>query len=72
MTKSQNNNNPQGKAMEFPQKEDIVIVDEKKTNVFEAQQITRISVPASNPGLSVTAPSEVKINNWIDAYSDCA
>ena len=32
-------NNPQGKAMEFKQKEEIVIVDEKKTSVFEAKQV---------------------------------
>ena len=55
-------NHPQGKAMEF-KKEDIVIVDEKKTNIFEAQQV-KTDTPKQ--------PEQPKKYNWIDAYSDCA
>ena len=53
-------NHPQGKAMEF-KKEDIVIVDEKKTNIFEKQEVE-----------APKQPEPPKKNNWIDAYSDCA
>ena len=56
-------NHPQGKAMEFKQKEDIVIVDEKETTVFEAKQ-----VKADTP----KQPEQPKKFNWIEAYSDCA
>ena len=56
-------NNPQGKAMEFNQKEEVVIVDEKKTSVFEAKQV-KPDAPKQ--------PEQPKKFNWIEAYSDCA
>jgi len=49
--------------MEFKQKEEVVIVDEKQTTVFEAKQV--------KPDAS-KQPEPPKKNNWIDAYSDCA
>ena len=55
--------NPQGKAMEFNQKEEIVIVDENKTTVFTAKQV-KPDAPKQ--------PEQPKKNHWIDAYSDCA
>ena len=56
-------NNPQGKAMEFKQKEEIVVVNEKETTVFEAKQV-KPDAPKQ--------PEQPKKNHWIDAYSDCA
>ena len=56
-------NNPKGKDMEFKQKEEVVIVDEKKTSVFEAKQV-KPDAPKQ--------PEQSKKNHWIDAYSDCA
>jgi len=63
MDKIQLNKLPKGKAMEFKQKDDVVIVDEKVTTVFEAKQIV--------PELT---PEQVKAMNRrrMEAYSDCA
>jgi len=54
---------PQGKAMEFKQKDEVVIVDEKVTTVFEAKQVA-----------PVLTPEQIKAMNrrLMEAYSDCA
>ena len=49
--------------MEFKQKEEVVIVDEKQTTVFEAKQV-KPDAPKQ--------PEQPKKFNWIEAYSDCA
>ena len=63
MAKSLCNNSHKENKMEFKHKEEIVIVDEKKTSVFEAKQV-KPDAPKQ--------PEQPKVNNWIDAYSDCA
>jgi hypothetical protein len=54
---------PKGKAMEFKQKDEVVIVDEKITTVFEAKQVAQ-----------ELTPEQVKAMNRrrMEAYSDCA
>jgi hypothetical protein len=39
MDKIQFNKIPKGKAMEFKQKDEVIIVDEKITTVFKAKQV---------------------------------
>ena len=63
MAKSLNNKSHKESKMEFKQKEELVIVDEKQTTVFEAKQV-KPDAPKQ--------PEPPKKNNWIDAYSDCA
>ena len=63
MAKSLQNNSHKESKMEFKQKEELVIVDEKQTTVFEAKQV-KPDAPKQ--------PEPPKKNNWIDAYSDCA
>ena len=54
---------PKGKAMEFKQKDEVVVVDEKITTVFEAKQVVQ-----------ELTPEQVKAMNRrrMEAYSDCA
>ena len=63
MVKSQLNNIPQGKVMEFKNTDEVVIVNEKETTVVEAKQVV--------PELT---PEQVKAMNRrrMEAYSDCA
>ncbi len=61
MDKIQLNKLPQGKAMEFKQKDEVV-VDEKTTTVFEAKQV----VP------ELTPEQKILLNRrMIEAFSDC-
>ena len=57
-------NNPKGKAMEF-KKEDIVIVDEKKTSVFEAEQVKAADYPCKQDDKQCS-------KRWLESLSDCA
>lgn len=61
MAKSQFNKTQKVKAMEFKQNDEVVIVDEKVTTVFEAKQVN---------------PTEAEIaaqrRRWIESLSDCA
>jgi len=63
MDKIQINKLPQGKAMEFKQKDEVIIVDEKITTVFEAKQVPQ-----------ELTPEQIKAMNrrLMEAYSDCA
>lgn len=64
MAKSQIKNNPTRKIqMEFKQKDEVVVVDEKVTTVFEAKQVAQ-----------ELTPEQVKAMNRrrMEAYSDCA
>lgn len=63
MAKSLRNNSHKESKMEFKHKEEIVIVDEKQTTVFEAKQV-KPDTPKQ--------PEQPKKINWIEAYSDCA
>jgi hypothetical protein len=68
MTKSQPNNSHKDKEMEFNLKEEIVIVDEKKTTVFEAKQ-----VKTTYPCEAKTAEESYDCNKrWLESLSDCA
>jgi len=63
MAKSHLNNVPQGKAMEFKQKDEVVVVDEKVTTVFEAKQVAQ----------ELTPEQVIAMNRRrMEAYSDCA
>lgn len=64
MATSQTNNSHKDRAMEFKLKDDLVVVDEKKTSVFEAQQeqqkeLTQEQIIAMN-------------KRRMEAFSDCA
>jgi len=63
MDKIQFNKLPKGIAMEFKQKDEVIVVDEKITTVFEAKQVA--------PELT---PEQVIAMNRrrLEAYSDCA
>ena len=63
MDKIQFNNLPKGKVMEFKQKDEVIVVDEKITTVFEAKQV----VPELTPE-QVIAMNRRRL----EAYSDCA
>ena len=63
MDKIQINKIPKGKAMEFKQKDEVVIVDEKITTVFEATQVKA----------ELTPEQVIAMNRRrMEAYSDCA
>lgn len=54
--------------MEFKPNNDVVIVDEKVTTVFEAKQV-KVETTDEYP----CAPKDSACSKrWIDAYSDCA
>jgi len=62
MDKIQLNKIPKGKAMEFTQKDEVIVVDEKITTVFEAKQV----VP------ELTPEQKILMNRrMIEAFSDC-
>jgi hypothetical protein len=64
MDKIQLNKIPKGKAMEFKQKDEVIIVDEKITTVFEAKQV--------DPEYPC-AEKDVKCSKrWMESLSDCA
>ena len=68
MDKIQLNKLPKGKAMEFKQKDEVVIVDENITTVFKAKQVKVESTNGYPCG-----PKDAECSKrWIDAYSDCA
>ena len=58
-------NNPKGKDMEFNQKEEVVIVDEKKTSVFEAKQVKVEEYPCKEA-------DKLCNKRWLESLSDCA
>ena len=68
MDKIQLNKIPKGKAMEFKQKDEVVIVDEKITTVFEAKQVKAETVS------DYPCNSEDKgcSKRWLESLSDCA
>lgn len=68
MTKSQLNNSHKDKEMEFKQTDEIVIVNEKETTVFQAKQIK-----TSYPCEAKTAQESHDCNKrWMETLSDCA
>jgi len=68
MDKIQLNKLPKGKAMEFKQNNELVIVDEKVTTVFEAKQI-KPEVVSDYP----CGPKDSKCSKrWLESLSDCA
>jgi hypothetical protein len=62
MTKSLINKSHKEKAMEFKPNNDVVIVDEKVTTVFEAKQVT----PDLTPEQKILANRRM-----VEAFSDC-
>ena len=62
------NNNPKGKAMEFKQKDEVVVVDEKITTVFEAKQVKTETVS----DYPCTATDKGCSKRWLESLSDCA
>jgi len=62
------NNNPKGKAMEFKQKDEVIVVDEKITTVFEAKQVK------AETAEDYPCPSKDKecSKRWMESLSDCA
>lgn len=65
MTKSQTSINisHKDKDMEFKQNDEVVIVDEKVTTVFEAKQV--------RPELTLDQKKELN-KRWMESLSDCA
>jgi hypothetical protein len=63
MTKSQINNSHKEKAMEFKNTDEVVIVEEKNTTVFEAKQV--INEPTAEQKKEAS-------RRWIESFSDCA
>jgi len=49
--------------MEFKQKDEVVIVEEKNTTVFEAKQVTNEPTAEQKKEAS---------RRWIESFSDCA
>jgi hypothetical protein len=68
MDKIQLNKLPKGKAMEFKQKDEVVIVDEKITTVFEAAQVK--AEPVSE--YPCTSKDKGCSKRWLESLSDCA
>ena len=68
MDKIQLNKIPKGKAMEFKQKDEVIIVDEKITTVFEAKQVK--AAPANDYPCGPKDP--VCSKRWLESLSDCA
>ena len=68
MTKSQIINNSQKEnKMEFKNKDEVVVVDETKTTVFEAKQMDPV-YPCDGTGKTKTECSK----RWMESLSDCA
>ena len=65
MAKSLCNNSHKEKKMEFKHKEEIVIVDEKKTSVFEAKQVKAEEYPCKEA-------DKLCNKRWLETLSDCA
>ena len=68
MDKIQLNKIPKGKAMEFKQKDEVIIVDEKITTVFEAKQVKTEIVNDYPCGPKDSVCSK----RWLESLSDCA
>lgn len=69
MDKIQINNNPTRKIkMEFKQKDEVVVVDEKITTVFEAKQVKTETV-SDYPCNSKDSGCSKR---WLESLSDCA
>jgi hypothetical protein len=68
MTTSQLNNSHKDKEMEFKKNDEVVVVDETKTTVFEAKQLDPVT--PCDP----TIVKDVKLCNkrWMESLSDCA
>ena len=60
--------------MEFKVKDDIVVVDETKTSIFENKQVTTSTTDSIT--IELSSPCDYKDNlcnkRWIDSLSDCA
>jgi hypothetical protein len=68
MTTSQPNNSHKDKEMEFKKNDEVVVVDETKTTVFEAKQV-KITYPCE----AKTAQESYDCNKrWLESLSDCA
>ena len=67
MTKSQITNSQKEKKMEFKTKDEVVVVDEKVTTVFEAKQVDP-EYPCNGAGKTKTECSK----RWMESLSDCA
>jgi len=68
MDKIQINKIPKGKAMEFKQKDELVIVDEKVTTVFEAKQVK----PDTTSDYPCISKDKACSKRWLESLSDCA
>jgi hypothetical protein len=68
MTTSQPNNSHKDKEMEFKKNDEVVVVDETKTTVFEAKQVNPVT--QCDP----TIVKDIKLCNkrWMESLSDCA
>jgi len=53
--------------MEFKTKDEVVVVDETKTTVFEAKQVDPV-YPCDGTGKAKTECSK----RWMESLSDCA
>jgi len=53
--------------MEFKNKDEVVVVDETKTTVFEAKQVDPV-YPCDNAGVLKYECSK----RWLESLSDCA
>lgn len=61
-------NNPKAKPMEFKTKDEVVVVDETKTTVFEAKQYKFVY-----PCDSEEAKNTPNCNKrWMESLGDCA
>ena len=54
--------------MEFKQKDEVVVVDEKITSVFEAKQVKAETVS----DYPCTATDKGCSKRWLESLSDCA
>ena len=68
MDKIQLNKIPKGKAMEFSQKDEVIVVEEKVTTVFEAKQVK--AEPAND--YPCGPKDSVCSKRWLESLSDCA
>ena len=68
MDKIQLNKIPKGKAMEFTQKDEVIIVDEKITTVFKAKQVKTETVD----DYPCASKDPVCSKRWLESLSDCA
>lgn len=74
MTTSHNNNSQKENKMEFSVKDDVVVLDETKANVFGKKQVITSATDSISIELSSPCKSEdpACTKRWIDSLSDCA